>query len=387
MNELYLFLFVTTLILSVFIGVLLSIIPALTRRSFLFGVKIPPAENQCTEARRLKKNYAASCLCGTAVIAVLTIVLYLAAPQGMVYAILYFPLLLLAVCFAAFIPKHRAALRLKSERNWAPSDAVFAETRSSVTRGALSNLPRAWYIVSLLIIAASMAVLLARYPLLPERIATHYGFDMLPDKWADKSIGRVLFLPLINLLTLALLLAVGIIIEKARLQIDADKPALSFAQHRVYRRRMGHALGFLTLGVVFLIAALDLPNLIEGCTLNFWALNLLWFVPTAVLCVTAIGSGQGGCRIKIRGEAHEGAFPPSANISRSPQRSDDRFWALGMFYHNPDDPAVFVEHRFGGSLGFNYSRLSVKIGAAISALAVIAIYIWATIWWAPSVLQ
>jgi uncharacterized membrane protein len=28
-------------------------------------------------------------------------------------------------------------------------------------------------------------------------------------------------------------------------------------------------------------------------------------------------------------------------------RTDDTRWKLGLFYYNPDDPALFVEKRFG----------------------------------------
>jgi uncharacterized membrane protein len=63
--------------------------------------------------------------------------------------------------------------------------------------------------------------------------------------------------------------------------------------------------------------------------------------------------------------------------------SDDKYWALGLFYHNPDDPACFVGNRFGGNIGFNYSRLPVKIGVTLGIAVTAATYVWTiTMVWA-----
>jgi len=388
MYELNIFCFVTNLITTVFIGVLLPIVPALTRKSFLFGVRIPPAENDSLEARGMKKRYITVCFIGAVIILALDIVQFATVPEYTLLAIMYFPFLFVILQFAAFIPNYKAALRLKKERNWQVSDSVFADTKSSFTRGNLSNMPWAWYIAGLLIIFVITAFSFARYPALPERIATHYGFDGEPDAWANKSIGQMLFLPVTNLVMLVFMWAVGVIFERAKLQTDTHKPALSFAQHRVYRRAMGHCIGSLALGCAVVLASINLFNLIDGFSLNFWTLHLPYIIPTVALCVVSIRCGQGGCRIKIREETLEAADNnPVANRNLTAKQSDDRFWALGMFYHNPDDPAVFVEDRFGGNFGLNYSHLAVKIGVILFVLATAGFYVWFTAWWTGSALQ
>jgi uncharacterized membrane protein len=223
---------------------------------------------------------------------------------------------------------------------------------------------------------------------MPDTIAAHYGFDMAPDAWTAKSIVRVMFPPVMSFLTVALIGGTGIVVEKVKLQIDAHKPELSFAQHRVYRKRMGHSLGFLTLGIVLILVSIDLPNLIDGFRMNFWALNLLWLAPTIVVCWVNVASGQGGCKIKISGEILEQAERGREKLRRDTVNDcgDDGFWALGLFYHNPGDPAIFVENRFGVNLGLNYSHRAVKIGVTLFALAILAFYAWFTFWWASVML-
>jgi uncharacterized membrane protein len=95
--------------------------------------------------------------------------------------------------------------------------------------------------------------------------------------------------------------------------------------------------------------------------------------------VISIVSGQGGCKIKpkkILGELAGGK--PNTDSAAASGRGDDKHWALGIFYHNPADPAMIVEDRFGNNLGFNYSRLPVKIGVVVGLLALVALYAWIT---------
>src|SRR5262249_52006462 len=68
---------------------------------------------------------------------------------------------------------------------------------------------------------------------------------------------------------------------------------------------------------------------------------LVIIVPLAVVgviivsvVVLALRTGQGGARLG----------PPAETAT---DRTDDGHWFLGAIYHNRDDPAIFVERRFG----------------------------------------
>ena len=43
---------------------------------------------------------------------------------------------------------------------------------------------------------------------------------------------------------------------------------------------------------------------------------------------------------------------------------------MGMFYYNPDDPAVTVEKRYGVGLDFNYAHWQAKVFMVVVALLV-----------------
>ena len=53
-------------------------------------------------------------------------------------------------------------------------------------------------------------------------------------------------------------------------------------------------------------------------------------------------------------------------------RNDDRFWKLGVIYINPEDPALFLEKRFGIGWTMNLGRpIAWAILAGIILLIVI----------------
>jgi uncharacterized membrane protein len=382
MKELNLFCFIVNISVTVFCGLILPLIPALTRKSFLFGVEIPAEEQNCPEARRLKKRYAAVCASGAAAVLGLAVAQFATAPDMTLLACAYFPILFVPVQLAAFVPAWKAALRLKRERKWQAPGAVFAETGSSFSRGNLSAMPWGWYIAGLVIIVVSVMIALSEYPAIPDRIATHFDINMIPDAWANKSILSVLFLPILNLFILAGMWSAGVSVVKGKLQIDRQNPALSFAQHSVYRRRMGHGIGLMALAIAASFSLYGFAQMWRDFRFPFWLTLVLQLAPMVPLVVTSVRSGQGGCKIKpkLADMGSSGEKRRSAGPGNTAGRGDDKYWALGLFYHNPGDPARIVEDRFGNGLGFNYSRASVKIGAAVCALITAAMYAWLTVW-------
>ncbi|MBC8931734.1 Clp protease ClpA, partial [Escherichia coli] len=77
------------------------------------------------------------------------------------------------------------------------------------------------------------------------------------------------------------------------------------------------------------------------------ALPAEWMMVTMIISVVlilfgtvllAVKVGQGGSRLKFADQ------PDGVN---KPIRDDDSFWKAGVIYFNRNDPALFVEKRFG----------------------------------------
>jgi uncharacterized membrane protein len=374
MRELDVVLFITNICVVILCGALLPIIPLLTRKSFLFGVKVPPEVQATDEAKALKRNYITITIIGGLIVLAASIWQYIVAPHYTIFSLLFFPFVLIAVQFFAFVPNHGKALGLKTALGWNVAEISFADTKTSFTRGNLSAMPHFWYVVSLIIVFASFVVILARYPSLPDPIPTHWGFDMEPDAWMPKTAGTALLMPLLDLGAVALMWLVGAIIEKAKLQIDYKEPAKSFAQHKKYRLLMGHSIGILTIALSVLFFILGLQTAFAGFTVPLWLALAIVIAPSIAVCAIAVRAGQGGTLLKVN--AAEITAAANGSIVGNSAMSDDKYWAWGLFYHNPDDPACFVGNRFGGNIGVNYSHLPVKIGVTLGITAFVSLYAW-----------
>lgn len=392
MNELNLFCFITNLFIIVFCGVLMIIIPTLTRKTLLFGVRIPESEQNHSEIKAMKNNYITIILSGTGIIFLLAIAQYMFFPDLSLIGCLYFPMAIVALQMIAFILHWKKALKLKETNNWQVIQSSFAETRSSHSRGNLSDVPWLYYILAAVVIFASVAVALIKYPSLPDPLPTHFDINMNPDAWSEKSIGVVLTMPLINLGTMIVLAVSTIFIIKAKLQINMQNPALSFAQHRAYRRIMGHCFGIMALGMVIGMAYAGMMTLYpEQLRIPFGLFTAVLLLPCVPIIVMGIRVGQGGCKLNPKITETDalatGYRPQNIEIKSNNihGRGDDKYWKLGLFYYNPDDPAVLVEDRFGTNIGFNYASIGGKIAVAILALTVIVLYVWITVALFPTI--
>ena len=57
------------------------------------------------------------------------------------------------------------------------------DTSSAVQREQIWRFPKAWYVLSALIIIVISIISVIKYPSLQAQIPTHWGFDMQPDAW------------------------------------------------------------------------------------------------------------------------------------------------------------------------------------------------------------
>ena len=52
-------------------------------------------------------------------------------------------------------------------------------------------------------------------------------------------------------------------------------------------------------------------------------------------------------------------------------RDDERYWYAGVFYNNPDDPALFVPKRFGIGWTMNFAHPQAKLVLIVLALLIV----------------
>ena len=95
-------------------------------------------------------------------------------------------------------------------------------------------------------------------------------------------------------------------------------------------------------------------------------------VLTFVVVLTVVLVRAGRERARLAGGAHPRT---DAAIGGHPA---DRCWKAGIFYVNPDDPALFVEKRFGIGYTLNFAHPVSWLVLSLAILAPLAVALWVT---------
>jgi uncharacterized membrane protein len=319
-------------------GALMCSLPAITRPTLPFGVRVPRERVGEPVIRRERRAYywrtgAVGACCAVAAV----------AAQGYGSWLPRIILLLeLAAGYGCFRVARRKIAAVKNAENW------FGGLRQTVVadtswRADPPRFPVRWLMPALALIAATVTVGVLRYPSLPAHIVT------VPGHRASKLVVSVLLVAG-QLYVTALWSGLMLIIHRSRPDIEAADPVASMLCYRRF-------LAAFTRALLTLAALADVSLLLIA--LRDWqvyqpsdAARVLAVLPFAagvlVLGAVILRSGQGGSRLNgnVRGLA----------LAAGTDRDDDRFWKGGLFYVNHDDPALVVGARFGFGWALNFGN-------------------------------
>jgi uncharacterized membrane protein len=321
------------------VGALMCSMPAVTRPTLQFGVRVPRERAGAPVIGRERWAYhwrtAAIGVCCTLVAVTV---------QGHWPSWLTRMILLpeLAAGLGCFWVARRKIAAVKNADDW------FAGLRQTVVadtswRTDPPRFPVRWLIPALAVIAATAAVGALRYPGLPAHIVN--GSGRREPKAAVSVLivaGQLYFTTVYSGLML--------IIHRSRPDIDAADPAASTLRYRRF-------LAVITRALLTLVTLIDTTLLLIA--LPDWqvyrlsgigrALPVLPFAAGVLLLgAVAARTGQGGSRLNgnVRGLA----------LAAGSDRDDDRFWKAGLVYVNRDDPALVVGARFGVGWMLNFGK-------------------------------
>ncbi|MBS3680978.1 DUF1648 domain-containing protein [Ornithinibacillus massiliensis] len=360
MNMIYLFL----ILLPVFI--LTMFIPYWTRKTESFGVSIPEDIYHSDNIKKLRKQYVQFSGIASILVVVLFLVLSFIDNLDEITFALSFSLLIflyLIGTFFIYLHFHRAMKRLKQLENWGQekAQAIFVSTDFRSHKLIHSN---AWFIISFLITFAMITITFMFYDRIPEQIPIQYNMSGEVTNWEDKSTRILLAMPIMSLYLTLLFMFLNTMIAKAKQQISAEKPEESLQQNIIFRRRWSMYLIVTGIGLTLLFAFIQFsfifsvnPAILTISPLVFTAILTLWAI------ILAITTGQGGSRIKVS----------TGTNGEVINRDDDSNWKLGIFYFNTNDPALFLEKRFGIGWTINWARplaWSIMLGIILLAVGI-----------------
>jgi uncharacterized membrane protein len=297
----------------VLVGVVLQFTPLLTRRGIFFSATVDPDFPKSDDGRRILRSYRWQSALWTLGALVLMLVLFPVHPTATLLPML---LVITGSCFSYW----RKFREVHERFGRSVSDIRYAELSPTPAPPPFSL----WFCVPPFVwIVGVAAYLQTHWAVLPEHFPVHWGADGQPNGWATRSFQGV-YGPLM-----------------AALGMDAFCLLFAFALLLLSRNTtMRHVTVTILLlvmypvsfafGMVALLPLMTFPIwLIPAITLTFVAAILFWSVRKV--------------------------FSPSAR-DVVPEPASDSYWKGGMFYYNPNDPAIFVSKRVGIGLTMNFAH-------------------------------
>jgi uncharacterized membrane protein len=347
--------------LILMIAVLFHCLPDITRRDIFFAVTVDPAFRASAEARRILRQFRIA-MWANSIVAIA--IVWLGATQGNQWI----PLIGVFWQVTGMLPAFLHA------RKQAGAHAVTPDTHREAAL-APRSVGFGFALLQLgpfAILAACALYLNANWDRIPERFPVHWGIDGRPNGWATRTISGV-YSPLLMAFVICVLLAgLSYAIMAWTRHVWASGP------HAQTESRFRHAQAGVLLLIEYFIAAtlsgVPLLALRENTNQmpNATIMIAGTFVFVLAIIAVLIYTGQGGSRLaKSAGAGASGA-------ERAPvgDRTPDECWKAGMFYVNPDDPALLVEKRFGIGYTLNFGRPAawLLLGGIVAVAAATAVF-------------
>lgn len=351
----------------VFIPIVLifAIMPYITRKDIMFGISIPSSEWKNEYFSKMRKSYtilvsSVGVLCAIAnaiCMKVLNATQSIYAMQGLLWGTL-------VVYFLVFIHYWKKAKKYKAQKNWeSESDEIVAvDTSQDATKKSISLY---WYVIYIAIIIGTYITGSSLYKIAPDMIVTKYDLQNNPIVTQPKSMDIIWQVITMQIVMAVLFVGINYMINKAKRNIDPSKASKSSMQISIMKYRWSIFL-FITGLLVLLIFTQILFSMF--IVMPIW-LSLGFSLGVIIYAIIlSINTGQSGSRINSK--SHD-------VLSDKISRDDDKYWKLGSFYYNKEDPAVFVEKRFGVGWTNNWAKWqSWLIIIAILALILVSVLIW-----------
>lgn len=335
------------------ITIIIIFIPYWTRRTESFGISIPENMYDHKKLRNMRKVYALKMtLISVGILLSFPLIYIVLQPKESTFTIIYtvvtFSYLILS--FFIYLTYHRQMKKYKQKNSWFQKQQhVVIDTKFRNEKLTLSNI---FYTIPAMIVLLTFLLTIIYYDLFPKEIPMNYSLTGKVTSTVTKSYRSVFMMPILQLFLLGIFIFVNVVIQKAKQQLSAENPEQSRKQNIIFRRRWSIFLFFSGLGLTIMLSFVQLSLIYPFHPTLLFSLFLI--VISAILIgsiVLSITTGQGGSRVQLA----------TNTTSKRVNRDDDMYWKLGQFYFNREDPALFLEKRFGVGWTVNWARPLVWI--------------------------
>ena len=310
-----------------FVAAILQVTPLLTRRGIFFSATVEPDFPQSADGRRLLRSYRMQVTLWS-VLAILTAILLmrehpLLASLAPTYA------LVIAVG-VTYWQKFREVHARYGTRKAEIRQADLSSTRESFS-------PLLW-VPPFLAIVLTAFYLQSHWNQIPQQFPVHWGADGQPNRWSSRD-----WLGVYGPLLMGIGMNLFFLGFAWFLSRQARKTAMRYVTVRM--------LEFLLYPVTFTFVMVALLPLVG---------MPLWLIPL-VMTVSVAG---------VLYWAYRRITAPATDAVPEPQ--SDSYWKAGVFYYNPNDPAIFVSKRVGVGYTMNFANKWSWIALGVTFVAIAA---------------
>lgn len=359
---------ISIVILIFFIQVLM---PRLTRKEIYFGIRIPKNQLESEKLKSIYKKYVRNNIVVSIpyIIIVFLLCYYFYAYFEVLNVVLV--LAYLVISFSIYFIANKEVRRVKNELNWGKNkkSVVVIDTNFTKEKGKGMLVSPWWFLIPLFIIVINLYIGYRVYDNLPDIVPTHFNFAGEANGWTPKSYKLIMQMPIAQIFTTVIMFFCYKIIGWSKQQINASNPQSSKERNRIFRYRWSAYMILMTIviNILFTIGNLSILQVIKMSAktsmIIIFTITMLIIISSIVMSVK---TGQGGSKIKV-----EGMYEENEKVQ---DRDDDKYWKLAnSIYVNKDDPAIFVEKRFGIGWTMNFGNTKSIIITVVFIMSIIAL--------------
>lgn len=357
------------------IGFVNGLTPYYSRRGTPFGITVPSSHQQDSFLQMRKKrffiqNVLLSILLSIPIVFFSNFEDQTAQDMWIGMYVIGAMLVFFVLTFILYL-QNRKAIQL-----WKKEEQIIVETKkerivmdTNYHRDLNAVSTRTIVIVQLVIVLISVAVIGFFYDRIPNQFPIHWNSQNIPDRLVEKSPLSVMMMPAMQLLMIPVLAFSHYAFIKSKQKLLANYPQITSYQSKKFRRAW--SINFLVTSVAtqLLLTSTNFFSLFFAEDVAFGWMGLL----IAIFIFGILGYslfltwkyGQGGEKL-VFSEIDE-------PIEEVTEVDEEQYWKLGVFYYNPEDPAVFVEKRFGIGSTINMARWQSWV--CIAGLVLFCIFI------------
>ncbi|MCH4886678.1 hypothetical protein EZV73_03815 [Acidaminobacter sp. JC074] len=343
---------ITFIIVQVVMLLSFLMLPYISRKDVMFGVTMPTSAFKDEAVVSIRKRF----LILSFIFGLIMIVLQWTNNHEK-FLLMMLPVTIVGYS-AVYVYAYNLMKQLKKSKDYKVVSTKTVIDTKFRSRGI--TVPGKWYLAYLVIFIISALVSAFKYDSLPDLLVIQTnssGQDMMAKGPA------ILYLLGMQVFVYLLMIGVQYAIKHAKQELSNQDTQASIKRNVNFRYRFSvilYVMGLL-MGITFLMTLFFTLGIIIDAKLLLAATLILTFIPVVIILIYSLKYRQDGSK-----DADESDFI---------EKDDDRFWKLGMFYFNKNDPSIIVAKRAGIGWTINHSRWQAwAFYVIVIATIILAIY-------------